>query len=122
MTPETFTRLVARVAPDARVRPVLDSVQFRAGEKTFATLGWPTEGWAVVKLGAREQAQALRRSEALVRETGRRRKGITLIRLAAIDEAILAEVLVAAWKEAYRPPRTLRSSVHLVDAVGSTAQ
>lgn len=105
MTPDAFTNLAARLGPGVQVRPVLDAVQFRVGGRAFATLGWPAEGWAVVKLNPSDQARALAHSDALTAEPGRRRKsGVTLVRLKAIDEAAMAEVLAAAWREAYRHP------------------
>jgi hypothetical protein len=89
-----------------QVQPVLDAVQFRVGGRAFATLGWPADGWAVVKLSPADQARALAGSEALTAEPGRRRgTGVTLVRLKGIDEAAMAEVLAAAWREAYRPER-----------------
>jgi hypothetical protein len=104
MTPDAFTNMAARLGPGVQVRTVLDAVQFRVSGRAFATLGWPAEGWAVVKLNRSDQARALASSEALTVEPGRRRRtGVTLVRLKAIDETAMAEVLAAAWREAYRP-------------------
>lgn len=101
MTPEAFIDLITRLAPGAQARTVLDSVRFCVGDKVFATLHWPERGWAVVKLSPADQKRALARSDAFVREAGRRRAGVTLIRLAAVNELALADVLAAAWREAY---------------------
>ena len=105
MTPDDFVQLVERVVPEVQRKPVLDTVQFRVGAKAFATLGWPAEGWAVVKLGAADQVQALAASEAFAREPGRRRNsGVTLVRLKGADPDVLAEVIGAAWRHAYLGP------------------
>ncbi len=101
MTPEAFTTLIDRLAPGAQARTVLDSVRFCLSGKAFATLNWPEQGWAVVKLSLADQKKALALSDGFSRELGRRRSGVTLIRLEAVSEAALAEVLAAAWREAY---------------------
>lgn len=101
MTPEAFTTLIDRVAPGARARPVLDTVRYCVGDKAFATLNWPEQGWAVIKLSDAEQRKALARSDGFMRERGRRRSGVTLVRLDAVSEALVAEVVAAAWRLAY---------------------
>ena len=102
MTPDDFMDLAAGIGPDVQRKPVLDTVQYRVGAKVFATLGWPAEGWAVVKLNAGDQRKALATSNAFAREPGRRRNsGVTLIHLKTVDPAMLAEVLGAAWRQAY---------------------
>lgn len=103
MTPDDFVQLVERVVPEVQRKPILDTVRFRVGAKTFATLGWPAEGWAVVKLSAADQVQALAASDAFAREPGRRRNsGVTLVRLKGADPDILADVIGAAWRQVYR--------------------
>lgn len=102
MTPEGFSELASRLCPGVQVRPVLDAVQFRIGDKAFATLGWPASGWAVVKLSRKDQARALARSDAVTVEPGRRRStGVTLVRLQGVDEVLMAEMLRSAFGEAY---------------------
>lgn len=105
MTPDDFVQLVERIVPEVQRKPVLDTLRFRVGAKTFATLGWPAEGWAVVKLSAADQRLALAASNALAREPGRRRNsGVTLVRLKGADPAVLADVIGAAWRQAYLGP------------------
>ena len=90
------------LVPEVQRKPVLDTVQFRVGAKAFATLGWPSEGWAAVKLSAADQRQALAGSDAFIRDPGRRRNsGVTLVRLKAADPDILADVIGTAWRQAY---------------------
>ncbi len=81
MTPEAFTTLIDRLAPDAQVRLVLDTVRFCVGAKAFATLNWPVPGWAVLKLTPADQQRLVARCEGFMREPGRRRSGVTLVRL-----------------------------------------
>lgn len=103
MTPKTFSVLAARLGPHVQARPVLDAVQFRAGGKAFATLGWPAPGWAVMKVAPARQAWALSLSDDVAPEPGRRRKsGIVLVRLAAIDEGVAVELLGEALAYAQR--------------------
>lgn len=113
MTPETFSQLIEQVAPGAQIKLVLDTVQFRLGGKAFATLNWPAKGWAVVKLSSADQRLALSRSEAFAREPGRRRPGVTLVRLKGVDQALMAEVLAAAWREAYQVTTPRRGSASM---------
>ncbi len=102
MTPDAFSDLASRLAPGVQVRPVLDAVQFRVGDKAFATLGWPASGWAVIKLSRKDQAKAIARSDAVTAEPGRRRAtGVTLVRLQGVDEMLMAEMLSAAFSEVY---------------------
>ncbi|ATC24322.1 MULTISPECIES: MmcQ/YjbR family DNA-binding protein [Caulobacter] len=103
MTPEAFSDLACRLGSGVQVRPILDAVQFRIGDKAFATLGWPAAGWAVIKLSRKDQARVLGRSDAVTVEPGRRRNtGVTLVRLQGVDEDLMAEMLVAAFGEVYR--------------------
>ena len=101
MTPDAFSILAARAGHGVVTYPILDTVQFRFGGKAFATLGWPAAGWAVIKLDPRDQDWALSLSEGLAAEPGgRRRAGVVLARMAAVDEAVIALVLSAAWRHA----------------------
>lgn len=109
MTPEAFTHLARRLSPTVTARPILETVQFRVGGKAFATLGWPEAGWAVVKLSARDQARILAEQDAASPEPGRqRRSGVTLLWLEDLEEAALADILAAAWKQAYSGERAPR--------------
>lgn len=113
MTPEAFSTLAARAGHGVVTYPILDTVQYRFGGKAFATLGWPAAGWAVIKLDRRDQDWALSLSEALAPEPGgRRRAGIVLVRLAAVEDDVVALVLSAAWRHAAQrkssPARSIR--------------
>lgn len=103
MTPDEFTALAMGFGPSVQAKPILETVQFRVGGKAFATLGWPAQGWAVVKVAPARQAWALSLGEGVAPEPGRRRKaGIVLMRLAAIDEGVAVDLLADAWTFAHR--------------------
>lgn len=102
MTPDDFTALAMGLGPSVQTKTIFETVQFRVGAKAFATLGWPAQGWAVVKVAPARQAWALRLGEGVAAEPGRRRKaGIVLMRLAMIDEGVASELLAAAWSFAH---------------------
>lgn len=87
--------------PGVSEKPILDRLCFSVRGTTFATEGWPEEGWAVVKLDPDDQRQFMS-SIAIRPESGERGAGgITLIRLQGVDDALLTDVLVAAWRRAY---------------------
>jgi len=103
MTPDEFSALASGFGPSVQAKPILEAVQFRVGGKAFATLGWPAAGWAVVKVAPSRQVWALSLSAGVAPEPGRRRKsGIVLIQLAAIDEAVAVDLLADAWSFAHR--------------------
>lgn len=102
MTPEHFHELALRL-PGVVAVPILESVEFRVSNRTFATLGWPAAQWAIVRLSIDDQATALSRGRAFHAEpTPRGQRGVTLVRLRGVEEADLAEVLADAWRDAYR--------------------
>lgn len=106
MTPDDFSALASGLGPGVQAKTIFETVQFRLGQKAFATLGWPEQGWAVVKVDASRKAWALALSDGVAREPGRRRNGgIVLLRLAAIDAAVAAELLAEAWRHAHRIDR-----------------
>jgi hypothetical protein len=101
MTPEEFHNLALRLGA-VQVKPILESVQFQGSGRTFATLGWPAAGWAVVQLTPADQARALAASRGFLAEDGGRGdRGVTLVRLRAVDPADMAAVLGDAWRVAY---------------------
>ncbi|WP_299006003.1 MmcQ/YjbR family DNA-binding protein [uncultured Caulobacter sp.] len=120
MTPDDFTTLALDLGPNVQSKAILETVQFRVSGKAFATLGWPTAGWAVVKVAPSRQAWALSLSDGVAPEPGRRRKaGIVLARLAAIDETVAAELLAAAWSFAHGPSARRGRATALVTSVAS---
>ncbi len=98
MTPDAFHALALQLAA-VRAKPVMDTLQFQVAARTFATLGWPAAGWAVIKLSVADQQRVLRWGAAFAPEPGRRgKRGVTLVRLEAVREDQLSESLTAAWR------------------------
>ncbi len=103
MTPEAFVALGAGLAM-VKAKSVMGAVRLAVNGRTFATIGWPEAGWAVVKLLPTDQADMIAASDALVPEPGKRgRRGVTLVRLRAISEAMANRVLITAWRQAFDP-------------------
>lgn len=71
MTPETFISLASGLAM-VKAHTVMGAVRLAVHGKTFATVGWPEVGWAVIRLHPSDQAELLPLSQALAREPGRR--------------------------------------------------
>lgn len=107
MTPETFISLASSLAM-VKAQTVMGAVRLAVHGKTFATVGWPETGWAVIKLHPADQAELLPVSEALAREPGRRgRNGVSLVRLLQVSEAVATRALIAAWRNAQTAPADL---------------
>lgn len=98
MTPEAFIAVASGLAM-VKAKTVLGAVRLAVGGANFATVGWPQAGWAVVRLTPADQKGLMTLTDALAPEPGRRRgKGVTLVRLAALDDAVAAQVLMASWR------------------------
>ena len=78
----------------------MDHPDFRVRGKIFATLAWPGEDWAMVKLTPEQQETFVRRERAVfVPVKGAwGRQGSTNVRLKAASKAALYRALVAAWR------------------------
>ncbi|MBP7703735.1 MAG: MmcQ/YjbR family DNA-binding protein [Caulobacter sp.] len=98
-------RSCAIALPGVSEKVILDRISFTVRGKTFATEGWPEEGWAVVKLSLADQKR-LCASIAIRPEPERGAAGVTLVRLPAVEDDVLAEVLTAAWTLAYGDARS----------------
>ncbi len=100
VTDDAFRR-EALALPRVIERQALDAIEFRVGRRVFATLGWPETGWALVQLSLDEQSAFLTDTPALRREPTRRRdRGVTRVRLVALDPNLLPPLLEAAWRHA----------------------
>lgn len=94
-------RLCTLALPGVSEQSILDRSVFKVRGKAFATENWPEEGWAVVKLSLKDQKRLRAASIAVQPEGERGATGITLVRLSAISDELLTEVLTAAWRLAY---------------------
>src|SRR5947209_7868966 len=96
MSPDDFRRLALRL-PEALEGAHMGTADFRVRGKIFATLGYPDVGWGVVKL-TKDQQEMLVEAEPSVFEPvpgGWGRRGNTMVRLIAADEATLQSALTA---------------------------
>lgn len=100
MTPEAFVALGSGLAM-VKCKAVMGAVRLAVHGRTFATVGWPDAGWAVVKLRPSDRTALSVGSDALSPERGRRgSRGVTMVRLPLIGEALAGRVLLEAWRQA----------------------
>ena len=78
----------------------MDHPDFRVRGKIFATLGYPDQGWGLVKLTPEQQTSLVRAEPAVfVPAKGAwGRRGSTSVRLDTVDQVTLSSALVAAWR------------------------
>jgi hypothetical protein len=110
MKAEGFRRL-ALALPEAAEVGHMGHPDFRVGGKIFATLGYPDDGWGMVKLTP-DQQEALVSAEPSVYvavKGGWGRRGATNVRLRAAKTASLRVALATAWRNV--APRTLAARV-----------
>jgi hypothetical protein len=99
MTPNEFREL-ALSFPEAIESAHMHHPDFRVGGKIFATLGYPDENSAVVKLSPDDQKQFLRTSPDVftIVKGAWGPQGATNINLPAARIKIVREALSSAWR------------------------
>ncbi len=99
MTPEQFRKLALKL-PEAIEKEHMDHPDFRVRGKIFATLGFPNEGFAMVKLSLTDQDKFSAAASTIFTPVpgGWGRKGATHVRLKAAKKEIVSEALSAAWR------------------------
>ena len=99
MTADDF-RQIALSLPEALESAHMDHPDFRVRGKIFATLGYPDQGWGMVKLTPEQQTSLVRAEPAVfVPAKGAwGRRGSTIVRLDTVDQVTLSGALVAAWR------------------------
>jgi len=92
-------REIALSLPAVVEKSHMDHPDFRVNEKIFATLGYPDENWAMVKLTRDEQkAFVLDTSGAFVPVKGVwGKQGCTNVRLEAVDTSTAKRAIASAW-------------------------
>ena len=72
---------------------------FRVGNRIFATLGYPDDGWGMVKLTPEQQSILTAAEPDIFRPVpgGWGKRGSTLVRLTKTDAATLRSALTLAW-------------------------
>jgi len=99
MTSEDFRRLALDL-PEAVESAHMAHPDFRVRGKIFATLGYPDQQWAMVKLPP-ERQETLSKTEPDVFvpvKGGWGRQGATSVRLKAAKKAVVRGALLAAWR------------------------
>ena len=106
MTANDFRRL-ALSFPKTEERAHMHHPDFRVVGKIFATLGYPEDGWAMVKLTPLEQEMFVKARPAVFNPcTGAwGRRGCTNVRLKSARRPTMRRALEAAWRLA--APETL---------------
>ena len=99
MTPEMF-RSIALGLPGAVEAAHMRHPDFRCKGKVFATLGYPDDGWAMVKLSPDQQRHFLNSApDAFDRASGAwGLSGSTLVRLALAKKSVVKVAILAAFK------------------------
>jgi hypothetical protein len=99
MTPNEFREL-ALSFPEAIESAHMHHPDFRVGGRIFATLGYPNEDSAMVKLSPDEQKEVVRTNPAVFTTVKGAwgRQGATNINLPAATIGIVHEALTAAWR------------------------
>jgi hypothetical protein len=99
VTANDFRRL-ALSFPESEERSHMDHPDFRVGGRIFATLGYPEEGWAMVKITPVEQEMLVKAQPKVFNPcTGAwGRRGATNVRLKAARKPTLRRALEAAWR------------------------
>ena len=99
MAPNEFREL-ALSFPDAIESAHMHHPDFRVGGRIFATLGYPNDNSAMVKLSPAEQKEFVRSSPGVftTAKGAWGRQGSTIVYLPAATIDIVREALTAAWR------------------------
>ncbi len=113
MNPEQFRRLALEL-PESTESSHMGHPDFRVGGRIFATLGYPSTGWGMVKLPAdRQEVLVAAKPEAFVPVKGAwGRRGATSVKLSLAPKNLVKQALLSAWRNT--APKTL--SRHLPDS------
>ena len=112
MTPNEFRRL-ALALPEAEERAHMDHPDFRVGGKIFATLGYPKDDFAMIKLTPIEQEMLVKARPTVFKPCNGAwgRRGATNVNLKSARKPVIRRALLAAWR--LTAPKQLQ---HLVAA------
>ncbi len=112
MTADGFRRLALKL-PEAAEVGHMGHPDFRVGGKIFATLGYPNDGFAMVKLTSDQQWAFLEAEPGIFApvEGGWGRRGATLVRLKGARARSVKLALTLAWRNV--APRRLAGQVEV---------
>jgi hypothetical protein len=99
MTPDDFRRL-ALAFPEATEQSHMNHPDFRVRKKIFATLAYPDESWAMVKLTPLQQRTFVESDPAAFAPVkgGWGRSGATNVNLKSAKKTTVQAALEAAWR------------------------
>jgi hypothetical protein len=111
MTPSEFRRLALSL-PETEERAHMDHPDFRVAGKIFATLGYPEDGFAMVKLTPVEQEMFVKAQPTVFKPCNGAwgRRGATNVSLRSARKPVIRRALLAAWR--LTAPKQLQ---HLAD-------
>jgi hypothetical protein len=106
MTAKEF-RQMALALPEAEEREHMGHPDFRVGGKVFATLGYPDQSWAMVKLKPADQARLYEAEPAVfVPFNGAwGRHGAKMYKIIRANKTTVRQALASAWRNV--APKTL---------------
>ena len=106
MTPKDFRRLALSL-PNAVEASHFGHPDFRVGGKIFATLGYPDESWAMIKLTPKQQAKLVVTDPQAFTPVagGWGRGGSTNVLLSAADQLPVKSALATAWENVASKPQ-----------------
>jgi hypothetical protein len=92
-------RRLALSLPEASEQAHMDHPDFRVAGKIFATLGYPEQGWGMVKLAPIEQEMLLKAHPTVfvAAQGAWGRRGATCVRLKAARVSTIRRALLSAW-------------------------
>ena len=98
MTAKEFRRMALSL-PETEERAHMDHPDFRVGGKIFATLGYPENGWAMVKLAPIEQEMFVTAHPKVFNPCNGvwGRRGATNVQLKLARKHVIRRALLAAW-------------------------
>lgn len=101
MTADEFRRM-ALSFPETKEQAHMNHPDFRVRGKIFATLGYPGDNWAMVKLTPEQQANFVQAEPAafVPVKGGWGRQGCTNVILEAAKKTMVRKALAEAWKAA----------------------
>jgi hypothetical protein len=98
MTADEFRRM-ALALPGAAEGAHMQHPDFRVGKTIFATLGYPKDGYAMVKLAPEQQSVLVSSEPSMFAPAAGAwgRNGATVVTLANVDAAAVADAIRMAW-------------------------
>jgi hypothetical protein len=105
---QTDFRRIALSLPGAVEGSHQGHADFRVGKRIFATLGYPDNGWGMVKLTPEQQLVVVETEPEIFRPVPGAwgNSGSTNVRLAKADAVTLRSALTMAWQNIAPKPRT----------------